>query len=333
MIANEILAAWLGDREAQLETIRGVEQVAARLRQLPALARLEEGLSEAQEGGADGVLALARELVAAPEAMDEILEALIAAARRDPFFRPHFSLAAGEVHSGLTLFDRPALTITLAAMNADAIASKRAERLGGGASLIFTGRRSFFHFIKTGGAIFSFWEAPLVEGGFTASGSGRCRLLERRRIRDGETVEMDGRRFTFVVDEAMEDIAFLHAATSLGAAPLAVEYDSATLGFVGASSTDEASSRTQMMLALLRIMDRKDAVPVFRDMLVSEHFYARWQTMRELLALDAEAALPHLRTMAAEDPHPEVRQAAAHTLACFFPEAQRHEEDLAECRS
>jgi hypothetical protein len=333
MIPDEILAAWLRDSKAQLETVRRVEQVAARLRELPALARLEDGLAEAQQTGADGILALARELVAAPDAMEEILEALIGAARQDPFFRPHFSLAAGDVHSGLTLFDRQALTITLAVMNADAIAAKRAERLGGGASLIFTGRRSFFHFIRTGGATLSFWEAPVVEGGFTASDSGRCRLIERRRIRDGETVEMDGRRFTFIVDEAVEDIAFVHAATSLGAAPLAVEYDSATLGFVGASSTDEASSRTQMMLALLRIMDRKDAVPVFREMLISEHFYARWQTMRELLALDAAAALPHLRTMAAEDPHPEVRQAAAHTLARFFSEAEQHEEDLAECRS
>ena len=77
----------------------------------------------------------------------------------------------------------------------------------------------------------------------------------------------------------------------------------------------------QMMLTLLRILDWRDAVPVFRDMLASEHFYTRWQTMRELLALDAEAALPHLRAMASDDPHPEVREAAAGTLDLFFAEA------------
>jgi hypothetical protein len=40
--------------------------------------------------------------------------------------------------------------------------------------------------------------------------------------------------------------------------------------------------------------------------------------MRELLALDADVALPHLRRMAADDPHPEVRATARRTLDLFF---------------
>jgi hypothetical protein len=75
-----------------------------------------------------------------------------------------------------------------------------------------------------------------------------------------------------------------------------------------------------MMLALLRIMERRDAVPLFREMLRSEHFYARWQTMREFLALDPGAALPHLREMAVDDPHREVRRAASQTLTRSFAE-------------
>jgi hypothetical protein len=58
-------------------------------------------------------------------------------------------------------------------------------------------------------------------------------------------------------------------------------------------------------------------------MLDNPHFYARWQAMRELLALDAEAALPHLSGMAGADPHPEVRAAAAVTLSAWFPGADR----------
>jgi HEAT repeat protein len=67
-------------------------------------------------------------------------------------------------------------------------------------------------------------------------------------------------------------------------------------------------------------MERRDAVPLFRELLRSEHFYARWQTMREFLALDAGAALPHLREMAERDPHREVRGAAEQTLARLFAE-------------
>jgi hypothetical protein len=44
--------------------------------------------------------------------------------------------------------------------------------------------------------------------------------------------------------------------------------------------------------------------------------------MREMLALDAEAALPALKRMAAGDPHPEIRAAALQTLGLFFDEAQ-----------
>jgi hypothetical protein len=241
-----------------------------------------------------------------------------------------FKLASSEVHSGLVLLDQPALTLTLGVFSADAIAAKRAGRKGG-ASLVFTGRPSLFHFVKSGGATLSFWEIPAVDVDFTAAASGNCRFLERRCIADGETLELDGRRHAFIIDEAAHDIVFLQATTALGAAPLKVEYDSATFRFVGASSGDETSSRTQMMLSLLRVMDRRDAAPLFREMLKSEHFYARWQAMREFLALDAAAALPDLRRMAATDPHPEVRQACAQTLASFFADEAIVEEELAEC--
>ena len=81
--------------------------------------------------------------------------------------------------------------------------------------------------------------------------------------------------------------------------------------FIGASSTDEASSRVQMMVSLLRAMEREDALPLIVEALASPQFYTRWHVMREMLAMDAEAALPSLRRMAAGDPHPEVRAAAA----------------------
>ena len=83
-----------------------------------------------------------------------------------------------------------------------------------------------------------------------------------------------------------------------------------------------------MMVSLLRTMEREDSVPLLEEALASPHFYTRWHVMRELLALDAEAAHPHLRRMAEADPHPEVRAAARQTLDLFFadeaaPETQK----------
>ncbi|HYI39119.1 MAG TPA: HEAT repeat domain-containing protein [Allosphingosinicella sp.] len=321
MIAGEELAAWLRDRDSQLGSAEAAAKVARRLRRLPALERLADALETVRHGGADAVLALAENFIATSGVIGEVLGALVAASRADPYFRPHFDVASSEVQSGLILFDRPALSLTLAVMSADAIAAKRAERKGG-ASLTFSGRRMAFHFIQGGGATLSLWEAPRIEAGFTADASGGCRFVDRLHLEDGQKLDLDGRRFTFIVEETERDIVFVGAETPLGAGPLSVEYDWKTRRFIGASSTDEASSRTQMMLTLLRIMERRDAVPLFREMLRSEHFYARWQTMREFLALDAGAALPHLREMAAGDPHCEVRGVAAQTLDRLFAEEQ-----------
>jgi hypothetical protein len=319
MIAGQELAAWLGNRKAQGNTAEAVEAVARRLRHLPCLERLRDELDDVRHKGADSVLALAEAFVSMPGAIAEVVGVLIAAAADDFYFRPHLGVASSEVHSGLLLVEHPALNLTLGIMSADAIAAKRAERKGG-ASLVFTGRRMVFHFIKSGGATLSLWTAPGIGPDFSAEESGRCRFAGRLRIEDGQKVDIDGLRSAFIVEETERDIVFICAETPLEAGPLAVEYDWGTRRFVGASSTDEASSRTQMMLTLLRMMDRRDALPLFREMIRSEHFYARWQAMREFLALDAGAALPHLRDMASTDPHREVRRAAVQTLAKLLAE-------------
>jgi HEAT repeat protein len=70
-----------------------------------------------------------------------------------------------------------------------------------------------------------------------------------------------------------------------------------------------------MGLAVLRAFGRSDAAPLFAAALTDEDFAMRWQVMREFLALDGDAALPHLTALAGADPHPEVRAAAAATLA------------------
>ena len=73
---------------------------------------------------------------------------------------------------------------------------------------------------------------------------------------------IDGARQSFVIEHAREDMVYFQAMVRPGAAPLAAEYDRETLRFLSASSTDEASSRIQMMVSLLRAMDREDALPL-----------------------------------------------------------------------
>lgn len=317
MIESNALAAWLEDRTARATTAAAMRGLAETIAAVPAFVDLRQGLRSATERGAAAVLALARRFIGDDESIAALLDSAIAAAAADPFCRPPLRASRNAVQNGLLLFADPALSIQIAATSAEALAVKR---LSGEPppAISFTGQRSLFRFVRAGGAILSIWSAPFIGPDFTAGAGERCRLRERRRLADGDLIELDGRCESFTVDSAVSDLVYLFASTPLEAGPVGVDYDPLTLEPVAASSTDDVGSRIQMMLALLRTMDRRDAAPLFAEALSARHFHARWQAMREFLALDAELALPHLERMAEADPHPEVRAAAEATLAAFF---------------
>ena len=297
------------------------------------MAELAQQLATISAEDPDGIITLAEQFLGRTDVFDAAMLDMIQAAARDPFFRPPLRRVVSEVHLGLLLLDSQKLSILLAITTPDALARKRMSRKGA-ASITFAGQRNVFKFLKAGGAVLSFWEAPRIETGFSVDAGGRCRKVGERPIEDGETIFLDGRSQSFVIEHATSEIVYIQAVTPCGAAPVSVEYDADSLSFAGASSTDEIGSRVQMMVSLLRLLDRQDAAPLIRECLDSPHFYVRWHVMREFLALDAELALPSLREMAESDPHPEVRGAAAQTLAAFFPEQQDasdREEDL--CRA
>ncbi|HEY0412798.1 MAG TPA: HEAT repeat domain-containing protein [Allosphingosinicella sp.] len=325
MISGDALAAWFEDRNARGRSAAAVERFGRAFRERPEFATLAAELDDARGLGAGPVLAAAARYLADEAAVEAALAAMIGAARDDPFFRPPLRTPMSEIHTGLILFDHPALTIFVAVMSPDSLAAKRTFR-DGAASISFGGQQAIYRFLRSGGATLSFWQAPELGAGFVGDPDLRCRLAGRRAIADGETVPLDGRREAFVIEHAVSDLVYLQALTPIGAAPVMAEFDSATLAFVGASSTDEIGSRVGTMVSLLRAMDRTDAAPLFAEALRTAHFHGRWHVMREFLALDADRALPYLRNMAVCDPHPEVRAAAAQTLALFFPPSPVREE-------
>lgn len=321
MIIGEALSAWFADEERQAATVARLKAVRGRLRTVPGVAALERQADAAEGLGAESLLAAARAFLKDPRPVEECLDLMVEAALEDPFFRPPVRSALSEIQAGLLLVDRPMLSVYLSIASAAGIAEKRLDRIGP-ASIAFTGRRSIYRFLRAGEAILSLWEAPDIEPSFSSETSGCCRLVERRALSDGDLLELDGRRHGFVIEYAQSDIVYLQASTPAGSAPLSVEYDSRTLRFAGASSSDELSSRIQLMLSLLRTLDRKDSAPLFQAMLDSPNFFDRWHAMREFLALDSEQALPGLRAMAEQDPHPEVRAAAGSALALFFEDSE-----------
>ncbi|HYD14296.1 MAG TPA: HEAT repeat domain-containing protein [Allosphingosinicella sp.] len=330
MIAGAALAAWLADRDAQQRSRDAVDAVSLTWARHSLMTDLETRLAALPERSAAAVLDAARAFIDREADIAALLQDMLAGSRADPFFRPPLHPVSSDVQAGLLLFHHRDLSISLGVSGADMLAAKKAGPRGA-SSISFTGITGLFRFVKAGGATLSFWEAPPIDVNFVAARAGSCRFVERRRIADGEEIVLDGRCQSFVIEHAASDILYFHAMVRPEAAPLSAEYDSKTLAFVGASSTDETASRIQMMVSLLRTMEREDAAPLIVEALASPHFYTRWHVMRELLALDAEAAHPHLARMAGADPHPEVRAAARQTLDLFFADEPAPEN--AQCRA
>jgi hypothetical protein len=317
MISSAALAAWLADPEAQSRSFKSVHDCAQKWGRHPLVTDTERALAALEEKTPEAVLDVARAFLDRKQDIEALMDELLASSARDPFFHPPFHPMSSDIHDAFLLYHDSDLSIAMGATAVDLLAAKKAGPRGA-TSIGFTGVTTLYRFLRAGGATLSFWEAPPITDLFDSSRAGQVRFVERRAIQDGEEMVIDGRHQSFVIDHASSDMILLQALVRVDAAPVSIEYDSKTMSFIGASSTDEASSRVQMMVSLLRTMEREDAVPLIVEALDSPYFYTRWHIMRELLALDADAALPHLRRMAASDPHPEVRATAGQTLQLFF---------------
>jgi hypothetical protein len=321
MIVRQELGGWLESRERQQATAARADLLRRKFHDDPAFAEFRRDVAALDGSNAAALLDAGRAFFDRVGNLAPLLEELVSASAADPFFHPPFKLVSTELHSGLLLFDSPQMVVSLGVVRLEPLAAKKAGARGP-SSIMFNAQWTLLRLIHAGDALFSFWEAPPILEGFAADRAGKCRLVERRRMKDGETLLLDGRSQSFVIENARDDLVLLQANVTADAGPLMVEYDSQSLDFVAASSANESGSRLEMMVSLLRLLDDRRAIPWILEAVPTSAFHARWHIMRELLAWDAEAALPGLQAMASADPHPEVRSAARQTLEIFFQPAE-----------
>jgi HEAT repeats len=313
MTVAQQLQDWLADRDRQRRSVAAADAFASEWDAGPVHRRFDAAIAALPEQSAEALAESMRALLADDCWVDSLIAGLAARLRDDPFFDPPFRAIGSDVHRGLIVYEDPRVSIAVGVSAvADLAAKKNAKR--GPTSIGFTGRVSVIKFVKAGGARLSFWSAPRITAGFTAAEAGRCEPAGTRAIADGEILVIDGRRQSFVIEHARANLFLLQAEIDLDQAPLSVEYDSASRLYVGCSATDGSASRLQMITTLLRTLDCAAAVPAMAAFLDHPDFFVRWHVMKELLCLNAAAALPHLKRMAARDPHPEARRAARAVL-------------------
>jgi hypothetical protein len=310
MIVGDALKAWTKDRAGQRATQARIDGFGSDWDHGPVHRRFDEAMASLPPTPtAEQVAETVRSLFADHAWVDLLVSALADRMREDPFFEPPFRSLNSDLSAGLLVFEDEKVSIAIAVTRPLQVAVQK-NRSRGATSVGFSGQLNLLKFVKAGGATLSFWEAPLIGAGFSAAGAGACHRTGARKIEDGEILLVDGRHQSYVIDGLRGSMVLLQATIAVDQAPLGVEYDSEMGHYVGCSATGDTSSRIQMITTLLRKLDHQAAFPAIAAFLDHPDFFVRWHVMKELLGLDAEAALPHLKRMAATDPHPDPRRAA-----------------------
>ena len=112
------------------------------------------------------------------------------------------------------------------------------------------------------------------------------------------------------------------------------QYDIPSGALVHQAAGERADSRTELAMALLRAMERSDAAPTIAALARNGSPPARWQALRECLALDSAAGFAVLVEVAgqADDPLCAPARQLAESLAALHPALTKMREDLL-CRA
>lgn len=275
---------------------RRAAAVAAAWRDSDAVARVRAAFAGCDPYAVDHVGEAAAALLAEPAWIAPLLAPLVAALAADPWFEPPFRVTRDRLRTTVQLLDLPAGSLNATVFDGRALAAAAP------ATLVASGRLVVARYHVAGGARLRRWDAAAAS--LTA--------LPALALNDGDVHRIDGRTHAHLLEGSGRAVVAITFATH--ATGLAREYDRTSGRLLRTATTDEAESRTRLLLTLLRVAGRRDAAPAFAAATHAPAFHLRWTAMREWLALDPAAALPRLRDLAAADPHADVRAVARATL-------------------
>lgn len=314
MIINADLKAWLADRTAHRQCEADAQSFGREWGETAPHVDFDAAMAALPaDASAETVASAARALLADNAWLDSLVARLASAMRDSAWFEPPFRALHTDIHTGLLVYEDGHLTIAAGVSKLTSLARRKQGGRGRG-SVNFTGQVNVFKFLKAGGVRLGFWECDPIDAGFSAATAGHCRPAGSRDIADGETIVIDGRHQSFIIEHAAANFVVVQANLKTGQAPVSVEYDGESRAFIGCSAVDEGDCRIQMVATLARTLGHEQAFAAIAAFLDHPSFFVRWHAMKELLGIDLATALPHLKRMAARDPHPDPRAAARMVL-------------------
>ncbi|WP_306249523.1 HEAT repeat domain-containing protein [Parvularcula sp. IMCC14364] len=235
------------------------------------------------------------------------------------YYSPMTALNTGAV-TGWVLINHPKVLVMLIAF--DSTEFRTQKRLGRmNETINFSAGDISLRLLKSGGFTCSHWQAPLITDDLAMTGDLQCVHERTKTYKTGDRIFTKGGTETIVYEDVAGPTIGLQVYSRIFRTNVMADYDPVSHLVKTLSAADQRSSRVQMLNTVARLFDRQDAVPPMQSLMKHPDHYVRWQTARELVALDPEAAEHPLRQMSEQDANPDVRRMAARTLQMFYTES------------
>lgn len=176
------------------------------------------------------------------------------------------------------------------------------------------------------------------------AGGGAARILRNRShdlrtarieaepltLQPGAVYRLDGAHEALAIERIDGSLVTLRLHRKPAGASVARQYEIASGALVHQAAGIQDDSRAELAMALLRAMSRRDAAPAFAAIARTGEPAARWQALRECLALDSATGLAELcrASQAPGDPLTEPARALLETLCASDPSFAKAREEL-----
>lgn len=201
-------------------------------------------------------------------------------------------------------------TLLLARHRAAALSIAMFHRDASRETLVAGGRLTLARVLSGRGHVERRLAGP-VRADFTAADAPRLAPCRSTRFGPGAILRLDGRRDCWRLCPDIGGAVLLVLTLEHRAATVMRAYHGPDGTLARVTASEGAAARAAMLVAMLDALRIEHAGAAYAAAATHPAFFVRWQAMRAWCARNPADAAPRLRRMAAADPHPEVRAAAA----------------------
>ncbi len=243
-----------------------------------------------------------------------------------PPFREALEFDSG-LFSSINLLQKYGIGLSVSCTNKHDIHesnSKELEQSTAKRSVLFSGQRAYFKFLKAQNAIVTVWECDKFDDTSEFS-QLKCYEPKDITVSTGDIILVDGTYQSISFSKCDQTVVFLQGENLNADLGISVSFCARTRQFLSTYPTSKIALRTMAMTSVLKHLGKADGLTNLFDDTITGPFYTRWHIMRELIAaLPADKALLEIKKFLQNEENPSVRRTAKATMEILEKRIERN---------